>query len=230
MSKKIKTIGMVVAMEKEVIPFLTRIGKSVKSEKRGSFEVFTCRVGNKKICLVKSGIGEIYASSATQLLISEYKVDLVMNFGVCGSLIKSLEVMQTVIVNGVVHYDFDLSLIDDVKVGQYPNYISPIIETDKDLIKLTKSVIPNAKEVICASADKFVAENSVKKRLNENFGAVVCDMECAGVLLTANGYNIPTVIIKAVSDGEGGAEEFQKTVKLASEAYISAVLEIVKEL
>lgn len=229
MKQSFKTIGMVVAMDKEVNPFLQSVGKQVSIEKKGAFEIYTYQIQDKTVYLVKSGIGEIFASSATQLLISEYKVDVILNFGVCGSLVKEVDVMQTVIVSGVVHYDFDLSLIDDVKVGQYPNQLSPIIETDKNLIELLKGVMSGVKEVVCASADKFVAKPEDKARLYNDFGAKVCDMECAGVLLTASNYNIPTAIIKAVSDGEGGAEEFNKRVHEASKAYISALLKLVEE-
>ncbi|MBR2322566.1 MAG: 5'-methylthioadenosine/S-adenosylhomocysteine nucleosidase [Clostridia bacterium] len=228
MSKKIKTIGMVVAMDKEIKPFLASVGECVLSEKKGQFEVFGYKLKDKEIYLVKSGIGEIFASSATQLLISEYKVELILNFGVCGSL-GSVSVLETVIVKGVVHYDFDLSAIDDVKVGEYPGYNSPIISAENEYLPLIKKVMGNVSEVVCASADKFVADKSVKNYLNSTFGAEVCDMECAGVLLTAKGANIPCIIIKAVSDGEGGAEEFNSLVHKASTAYVSAVNEIIKE-
>ena len=54
-------------------------------------------------------------------------------------------------------------------------------------------------------------------------------MESAGVLLTSKGSNIPCIIIKAVSDGEGGAEEFNKCVHQASEVYISTIKRLVSE-
>ncbi len=229
MNKKIKTIGMVVAMDKEVKPFLESVGECVLCEKKGQFEVFGYKSKDKNIYLIKSGIGEIYASGATQLLISEYKVDLIMNFGVCGSLNSSVGLLDTVIVKGVVHYDFDLSEIDDVCVGQYPGYDSPIIPCDDKYIPMLKKVMGGVSEAICASADKFVADKSKKDYLYSTFGATVCDMESAGVLLTAKGAGIPSIIIKAVSDGEGGAEDFNALVYKASRQYVSAVNEIIKE-
>ena len=229
MVKKIKTIGMVVAMDKEIKPFLESVGELFLNEKRGQFEVFGYNAEDKTVYLIKSGIGEIYASGATQLLISEFKVELILNFGVCGSLVKNVGVLDTVIVNGVVHYDFDLSEIDDVTVGQYPGYQTPLIPCLNEYIPIVKSVMGDVDEVICASADKFVAKSEVKSYLNKTFGASVCDMECAGVLLTAKGADIPCIIIKAVSDGEGGAEEFNALVNKASKRYISAVNKIIKE-
>ncbi|MBQ3234716.1 MAG: 5'-methylthioadenosine/S-adenosylhomocysteine nucleosidase [Clostridia bacterium] len=229
MGKDVKIIGMVVAMDKEITPFLSTVGERISEEVKGPFTVFGYELYGKKIYLIKSGIGEIFASAATQLLISEYKVDIIMNFGVCGSLTKTVGVLDTVIVEGVVHYDFDLSGIDDVVVGQYPGYQTPLIKTDENLLEICKSAMPNSSVVICASADKFVSDSDIKTRLYGDFGAKVCDMESAGILLTAKGYNVPTVIIKAVSDGEGGAEEFAKCVHSASTQYIGALKEIIKE-
>lgn len=226
---KFKTIGMVVAMEKEVKPFLESIGVQTLCEKQGEFEVYGYLAGTKKVYLVQSGIGEISASAATQLLISKYGAEVILNFGVCGGLVKSSKVFDTVIVNGVVHYDFDLSAIDSVSPAQYPFADNPVIKTHEGLIEVAKRVMPSAKTVVCASADKFVANEEFKRDLNAKFGASVCDMECAGVLITAKLNGVPVLIIKAVSDSEGGAEEFSKCVHKAATEYIGALNEILKE-
>ncbi|MBO5712994.1 MAG: 5'-methylthioadenosine/S-adenosylhomocysteine nucleosidase, partial [Clostridia bacterium] len=175
-----------------------------------------------------SGIGEIYASGATQTLITKYEVDAILNFGVCGSLVDGVAVEDTVFVDGVVHYDFDLSKIDDVKVGQYPNYDSPVIKIENELLSLAKNSFKDVKTAICASADKFVADEGVKENLNAKFGASLCDMECAGVLLTSLNANVPVLIIKAVSDGKGGAEEFNRRVNSSAKVYIDTVNKLVE--
>lgn len=226
---KIKTIGMVVAMEKEVKPFLDNIGTLAMRLKHGDFEVYGYNAEDKQVFLVQSGIGEISAAAATQLLITKYGAEIILNFGVCGGLVKSKKVFDTVIVNGVVHYDFDLSAIDNVPPAQYPNCDSPVIKADFDLINVAKKAMPNADLVICASADKFVADEKIKERLHKEFSASVCDMECAGVLITANLNDVPVLIVKAVSDSEGGAEEFSKCVHKAATEYVDAFVQILKE-
>lgn len=226
---KITKIGMCVAMDKEVAPFLEKEATSVTTETVGAFKVYSFKIKDKSIFLVRSGIGEIYAAAAAQTLIVKYGVQIILNFGVCGSLTKSVGVLDAVIVDSVVHYDFDLSAIDGVPVGQYPGYESPIIKTDENLIKLAESVEP-LKRVTCASADKFVADPKFKEKLFGEFKASVCDMECAAVLLTASGAGVPVLIIKAVSDGEGGADEFSKKVKAAANAYIKTVAALIEKL
>lgn len=223
----VKKIGMVVAMEKEVTPFLEKQGGYEEINISG-FTVKKFNLHNKEIYLIKSGIGEIYASCATQLLITAFNVDAIFNFGVCGSLVDGVAVEDTVFVNGVVHYDFDLSPIDPVKVGQYPGYDSAVIKVSNKLLDVAVENFKNVKLAICASADKFVADANIKETLNATYGAEVCDMECAGVLLTSLNANVPVLIIKAVSDGKGGAEEFTKRVNNAAKIYIDTVNKIVE--
>ncbi len=226
MAKNYSKIGMVVAMEKEVKPFLEKCGSVIQKEVFG-YTVFECETNGKRVYLIKSGIGEIYAAGATQVLISVYKCDLILNFGVCGSLTDDIAVCETVVISGVVHYDFDLSRIDDVKVGQYPDY-DVIIKTDEELTGLALSVSKDVKPAVCASADKFVDGDELKERLRAEFSADVCDMESAGVLLTALNAKIPCLIIKAVSDGKGGADEFSRRVFEASKVYLDTLANILE--
>ena len=68
----------------------------------------------------------------------------------------------------------------------------------------------------------------IKENLNKTYGASVCDMECAGVLLTSLNAGIPTLIIKAVSDGKGGADEFNRRVNTSAKVYIDMVNKLVE--
>ena len=79
-------------------------------------------------------------------------------------------------------------------------------------------------------ADKFVADEGIKENLVKEFNADVCDMECAAVLLTSLTANVPALIIKAVSDGKGGAEEFTRRVNKASEAYLDTLKNIIERI
>ncbi len=228
-SKKYKTIGMVVAMDKEIKPFFSKFGENIVEKNVGGYKIFECTIKNKKVYLIKSGIGEIYAAAATQVLISVFNCDIIVNFGVCGSLTDNISVCETVIVNGVVHYDFDLTDIDDVKVGQYPGR-EVILKPSEELVDLALSINKRVKTAICASADKFVANKSLKEKLVNDFNADVCDMECAGVLLTALNCGVPTLIIKAVSDGNGGADEFNRRVYEASKVYLDTINSILERI
>ena len=55
-------------------------------------------------------------------------------------------------------------------------------------------------------------------------------MESAGVLITARNSNVPCLIIKGVSDGKGGVEEYLKMVSMASEKCAEIVTGLCGEL
>ncbi len=226
--KKYKRIGMVVAMEKEIAPILNELGTFVKSSAVCGLKIDEYSCKDKTLFICQSGIGEISASSATSILIGVFNCEAIINFGVCGTLTKHNSVLETVFVSGVVHYDFDLTATDDVIKGQYPEYPSAVIDIENELFSVIKSVNENAKFVICASADKFLEDETIKSELFNTYGATVCDMESAGIALVCKRADIPLVMIKAVSDGEGGASQFNKMVKLAVNSYREITLKILE--
>ena len=71
------------------------------------------------------GPGEIAAASGTQFLISEYHVDIVMNFGVVGGLTEEMSKTKVCIVEKVVHTKGERSFINTLVL----NYVSDKIYT-----------------------------------------------------------------------------------------------------
>lgn len=133
-------------------------------------------------------MGEIAAAAATQVLIDVYHVDLVVNFGVAGALTDEMTLAENCIVEKIIHYDFDLSGIDPVKVGQYPNFNDEYLYTDTALVNRALRVCPTLKRVTCASADKCYRNH------------------------------IPCIFIKAISDSltGGGKEYYTELLRAAS--------------
>ena len=118
MSKQ-KIIGMLVAAEMDSV--LSRYGKPEVTERRAGFDVYIYHGEGYRLVVVHSGIGEI-AAAATALLIDRYEVEMLVNFGVVGGLTEALTLTKTCVVRDVVHYDFDLSGIDEVLPAQYPGF------------------------------------------------------------------------------------------------------------
>ncbi|MBO4262758.1 MAG: 5'-methylthioadenosine/S-adenosylhomocysteine nucleosidase [Clostridia bacterium] len=225
-----KKIGMVVAMKNEITAFLEAQNVEIGYEDAFGFEVMRFSLGGNNIICVQSGVGELCAAAATQTLIVKYGVDAMINFGVCGTLTEDLSTLDMALIKGVVYYDFDLSAIDDLPRGRYPGEPSCVIPTDAALADTVRAIMPDIPEAICASGDKFIADENIKVRLAEEFGANVCEMESAGVLITAKRAGVPCLIIKAVSDGKGGAEEFKALCDRAAKIYVDLVTEICKKL
>ena len=56
------TIGMIVAMRQELESFLTGAGESLGTERIAGYEINQYKIGDNRIYVVESGVGEISAA------------------------------------------------------------------------------------------------------------------------------------------------------------------------
>lgn len=221
-----KRIGMIVAVEIKAV--LDKYGDALQEKNVCGYRVLEYKTPQYDLIILNCGAGEIAAASGTQYLISEYHVDMIVNFGVVGGLTEEMGKTKTAIVEKVVHYDFDTSAIDGVEVGRYLQYPDVYIPVDRQLFEKAREIYPELKPVICASADKFVADPQAKRDLNRRYRAEICEMEAAGIALTCDRNKIPCMMIKVVSDGiTGGAEEFSQTIDEAAAICIEIVNKVI---
>ncbi len=221
--------GMVVAVE--IAALEQKYGTPDEIFEHRGFRAMIFRTEKFDLYVVHSGAGEIAAAAATQFLISEFDVDMIFNFGVVGGLTDDMAVSRACVVERIVHYDFDCSKIDGTEVGRYLNYPDVFIPVSDKLLKTALEKHPELRPVTCASGDKFVEGFEAKNRLHEQFGADICEMECAGIVITADRSGIPSLFIKMVSDSvKGGAEEYTNAFAETSAACLDILDEVIAAL
>ncbi len=224
-----KKIGMLVAVEMDAV--LCRYGEPGETLSYPGYTVLTYHNDGYTLYVLNSGAGQVAAAAGVQFLISMLGVELILNFGVVGGLTPEMAQTRTCIVERVVHYEFDTSPIDNCEVGRYLDYPSIYLPTTPELVQRALAIEPELKTVTCASGDKFVATPEAKTALHTDFGADICEMEAAAIVLTCNRNLIPCLLIKTVSDGlMGGAEEFVTGLARASELCLAIADRIIKEL
>lgn len=201
-----KNIGVLVAVEIQAV--LDRYGDRLVSRKVSGFMVHSLEEGDYRVHFLHSGVGLIRAAAAIQMLCDRFSIDFLINFGIVGALVEGLEVGQTCLVSKVVHYQMDGSQFDNSPVGKYASRDSIYLETSQDILARAQGLFPQCPIVIGASGDKFVGTREDKVSLHRDFGAHICDMEAASVVLVCELNQVPHLIIKTVSDSlEGGAGE-----------------------
>ena len=227
MEKTKKRIGMIVAVE--IAAVMKKYADRLEDYPTRGFEV-KCFISEKyELYIVNSGAGEIASASAAQFLISEIGVDLIVNFGVVGGLTPEMTVAKLAIVTDVVHYDYDVSEYIGYRKAQYANYPSVYIPATRSLVDAALAIEPGLKPVICASGDKFIGNPDRKWALHEEYNADICEMEAAGIVLTANRSGVPCLLIKAVSDSMGGgAEEFAAEFERCASICLDTVDKIIR--
>lgn len=222
-------IGLIIAIERELKAFLEN-GQDIKEEIVSNRKVYITHVNNHEVFAIMSGCGIIDAASATQLLITKYGVELMLNFGVTGALDRSLKVEDLFVVKNVLHYEFDTSPIDPVKKGQYAEFADEFIPLDEKYVRLAKEIYPSLKEATVASGGKFI-ENKEEKLELFNKGCNICDMEIAAIARTCFLANISCFSIKCISDTfDGDGSDFIANVTRSAAAAFNVLLGILKKI
>lgn len=226
-----KKIGLVAAMAKELNVFLKNVGVEKNKYTTGPFTVYEFEKDGKSLFVTDSGVGEVSSSLATQILITVYGVEGVINFGVCGSLDSSLKIADIVFGKSVYHFDRDTSLLDNCPVGYYTEYQTDKLSSKDDLLVLASNLFPDIKSVVVASSEKFVANSQLKQELY-NKGARVCEMEALGVTLTCIKNDLPCLLVKAISDNadEKAQMSFNEMLTIAMEKCSVLVQKIIQNI
>lgn len=226
-----RKIGLVVAMEEEMSEIYGKLGKFIAIEEKGALKISIFENDGVSLYLIGSGIGEIAAAIATSILINEYSVEAIINFGVVGALNSKYKSKDVVFVNEVVHYDFTFSVSDETQYGKYAfnrnNFVNKI---DEQTIGLAQKALGEIPHVRLATADKFVDSAKLKNVLVEKFQADICDMESMGLYIACRNWAIPLFMIKAVSDDadETAQISFEEIIKGGVNFYIVAVKKLIE--
>ncbi len=222
-----KKIGLLVAVE--IDSLLKSNFTYTKTEHVGKFDVYIYEINGNQIIAIHSGCGQIKAAAATEILISLYHVDFIINFGIVGALTEEIGLQQVCVVDNVVDYAFDTSEADNCEVGRHCEYPSVYLKTDDKLIEKALQIIPGLRKVNCASGSKFVSTPEEKSRINREFNCDIIEMEAAGILLTADMHNVGVLFIKGISDSfHGGKEEFFAMYQKSSDVCLKIVLQLLE--
>ena len=220
-------IGIVIAIERELKSFLESNYKVeiIKNKKRIIYKVI---INNNEVYAIKSGCGEIDASSACQFLI---EVEIILNYGVTGALIRGLEVSDLFVVKGAINYDYDTSCIDkNILPHQYIDMDSAVLPLDEKLIQIALKIMPNLKICNCASGDHFINALEEKAKLAQ-LNCSICDMEIAAIARTCILNDIRCLAIKCISDTfDGDGKMFEENVGKASQKAFDLLNKILKAL
>lgn len=229
-------IGIIGAMDEEV-DILKDIMSIEKTVEKANLKFYVGKLENKNIVLVRCGIGKVNASLCTQILISEFKVNAVVNTGVAGALHDELNVSDIVISTDTLHHDFDTTVFG-YEIGIIPRMETSIFKADDKLIDAAyRSSVETVKshKVLkgrIVSGDVFVSSKELKEKLVEKLGAYCTEMEGSAIGHTCFVNNIPFVIIRAMSDKADGSADvtYEEFVQEAANNSKDIVVDMLKNL
>lgn len=213
-------LGIIAAMSEELDLLLNDMElKSKKTIANLTFNEGT--LFGKEVVAVVCGIGKVNASICTQILISEFKANKIINIGVAGGVNKDIYPGDIVIGDSLVEHDMDCSIFGDA-LGQVPRMDTFDFKADKELIDLAKNACSTLSDLKCyvgriVSGDQFIASQEKVRFLEKEFSALSCEMEGASIAHVCYCNNIPFVIIRSISDNanNGAHVDFEKFTPIA---------------
>lgn len=222
-----KQIAIIGAMESEI----ASLKKAMKISNETTVVGITYYEGSldgKNVVVFKCGIGKVNAAVGTTILLEKSDVSSIIFTGIAGGLDPKSKVGDIVISKDLVQHDYNPN---SQKPGMVPGSKNGKFIADSKLISLAKksaiSVIGRDKVFIgtIATGDEFVESKEKSDWIRKTFNALAVEMEGASVAQVATLYNIPFVVIRAVSDkaDEEAKTTYEKFETMAAENSVKIV-------
>lgn len=223
-------IGIISAMDIEIEKIFESMDVVDKGIVAGN-EYFIGSIFDKEAVLVCGGVGKVNAASSTQILISVFDVDCVINTGIAGSMKDDVGICDVVISSDVSHHDVDERQLKNC----YPN--EQFFVADEKLLKIAEDV---AKDEIneannyhigrIVSGESFINDDSKKEDIKNRLAPYCVEMEASAIGHVCHINNIPFLIIRSISDNANkdadiSYENFEKKAAYQSANLLLKIIE-----
>ncbi len=193
-------IGAVIAMQSEADILLNEM-QVMRSLTVSGKKVYVGKAYGKDVALCVCGIGKVNAGLGTQVLVSKFDVEKILNFGVSGGLNDTTKLTAVYQISVAVQFDFDLCQLNGTKIGTLNEY-------EENYLALNLLDVPFEKRKL-GTADRFNDSEADYNLLTKELFADIRDMEGAAIVQAAYCAELPVYSVKAISDvaGSGSTTE-----------------------
>ncbi len=210
-------IGIISAMDNEINTLLNAATVE-RVDTIGGVKYYLAKLRGKDVVITRAGIGKVRASSGVTTMLNEYNISKVIFTGIAGGVADNLEVLDEVIATKLVEHDYGIITNDgfmwtsgDPGMGVQDGIY---YECDSALVQLAYNAAvaivgqDHAHKGVIATGDQFIASETYVQRLQQEYNALACEMEGASVGVICQRFNIPFVVVRALSDkADGQAHE-----------------------
>lgn len=227
-------IGIIGAMDEEVAILKEKI-QNREDVTIGKSEFSIGKIDSIDVVLLKSGIGKVNAAVGTTLLLDHFKPDYVLNTGSAGGYHTDLNVGDIVISTDVRHHDVDVTVFG-YEYGQVPQ-MPPGFTPDESLIKKAEKAAAGITDIkvakgLIVTGDSFMNDPERVEFVRGKFTDLYAvEMEAAAIAQVCHLFNVPFVIIRALSDiaGKDSNISFDQFLETAALHSATLILNIIGE-
>ncbi|MGN0426904.1 MAG: 5'-methylthioadenosine/adenosylhomocysteine nucleosidase [Agathobacter sp.] len=224
-------IGIIGAMQMEVDELKEALSNTTNVEYSGV--TFVCgKMNEVEVVAAVCGVGKVFAAICAEAMILKFGVDMVINIGVAGSLTKDLGVLDVALADQVVQHDMDTSPIGD-PVGLLSGINEIFLKTDAKMRALMQECLEDKKIKYLvgtvATGDQFIATDEKRVWIRNHFGAIAAEMEGGSIGHVCYINKVPFLILRSISDSDGGAMDYQTFAEKAAIQSIEVVVEFIQK-
>jgi adenosylhomocysteine nucleosidase len=214
-------VGIIGAMEQEVT-ILRELLTHCKKQLIGGSEFFTGLLGTTHVVLVLSHQGKANAAMAATILLQVFRPDYVINTGSAGGMNPACQLGDITVPDVLTYHDADSRALG-FEMGQIP-FMPREYYPCKKLIEAVMEAAADHPDLVMrhglhATGDSFMAGEDQLATMRMNFPAMMSvDMEATAIAQVCTQFDVPYVIIRALSDivGQDNHVEFHEFLPLAS--------------
>jgi adenosylhomocysteine nucleosidase len=188
------------------------------------------------VVLAGSGMGKVNAALVTTVLADRFHCRAIVFSGVAGGLDPTLKIGDVVVADRVIQHDAGVLENGQVRVYQ-PGYAPIINPTDRLGFPVDPDLLARVRERLegvsvpgqivygtVLSGDQYLNCETTRERLLRDFEGRAIEMEGGAVAQVCESFNIPWLVIRALSDLAGGNALFDFTEFVDRSAATSAMI------
>lgn len=213
-------IGCIGALDSEIALFKSEL-TDISIKNHCGFSFLIGKLNNHKVIVTKSGIGKVNMALTVSTLISLFKVDLLINTGIAGSI--NTEIGRVVVGTSFRYYDFIFP--NESRVNEFP----PAIKSSTELISKVKSILND--DVLYGTiltGDRFITSTN---ELNgaPTRGVKAIDMESTAFAQSAKRFKKKFLVFRCISD-RLSYDDYESNNKFSAISAAEMVIRFIKGL
>lgn len=234
-----RTIMIMGAMEDAELNLLKENLENIEIYNEKGYKFYKGKILDKDIVLCCTKVGTINAALATQIGILKFNPNIIIGQGIAGGHGYNVHVKDIVIGTEIININTIETVKKEIKQGSnslewklnsFENDIDENIIIEKSneiLVEIAKKVKYDYGKVLCGkigSGDVWNKETDRILMFNEKYNTLCEEMEGYSIAKVSKIYNIPFIIIRAISNNEILGEKYAREVGKYTQEFVLEIL------